>query len=110
MAGEIKWITVNGVHVPIMKGQTQDEAVKAFIEERDNRKQQNGKDVGELRRDAMWYVNADENRKSEAMKTILDYYGYKTIEEASKDMGYGEKDTIRALIEMYEDDTAPEAN
>ena len=109
MASEIKWITVNGVHVPIKKGQTQDEAVKAFIEERDNRKKQNDKGIDELRRDAMWYANSDDNRKSEALKTVLDYYGYKTIEEAAKDMGYSEKDVFRALLEMYEEDTAPEA-
>lgn len=45
------------------------------------------------------------------MKKILDYYGFASIEEASKEMGfYNIPTTIRALTEMYEDDTAPTRN
>jgi hypothetical protein len=45
------------------------------------------------------------------MKKILDFYGFSSIEEASKEMGFfNTVDTINALTEMYEDDTAPFAN
>lgn len=35
MAEEIKWITMNGVHIPIMPGQTKDDAVKEFTEKQE---------------------------------------------------------------------------
>lgn len=41
------------------------------------------------------------------MEKILKYYGFTTIDEASKEMGFSLVDTERALKEMYEDDTAP---
>jgi hypothetical protein len=42
------------------------------------------------------------------MSEILNYYGYASIEEASKELGFFNKvDTERCLKEMYEDDTAP---
>ena len=45
------------------------------------------------------------------MKKILDFYGFASIEEASKQFGFfNETDTVRMLKEMYEDDTAPLAN
>lgn len=45
------------------------------------------------------------------MKEILNYYGYKTIEEFGKDLGfYNNRDAERMLTEMYEEDTASAAN
>lgn len=45
------------------------------------------------------------------MKEMLNYYGYKTIEEFGKDLGfYNNRDAERMLIEMYEEDTASAAN
>ena len=44
------------------------------------------------------------------MEKILKYYGFTTISEASKEMGFSLVDTERVLKEMYEDDTAPLAN
>ena len=35
MAEEIKWITMNGVHIPIMPGQTKDDAVKEFTDKQE---------------------------------------------------------------------------
>ena len=43
------------------------------------------------------------------MKEILNYYGYETIEEFGKEVGLSNIDAERMLIEMYEEDTAPEA-
>lgn len=43
------------------------------------------------------------------MKEMLNYYGYETIAEFGKDLGYYNRiDAERALKDMYEDDTAPE--
>lgn len=35
MTEEIKWITINGVHIPIKPGQTKDEAVKEFTDKQE---------------------------------------------------------------------------
>jgi hypothetical protein len=44
------------------------------------------------------------------MKEILNYYGYTTIEEFAKEVGLSNIDAERMIIDMYEDDTAPERN
>ena len=44
------------------------------------------------------------------MNEMLKYYGYETIEEFGKTLGYYNiKDAERALIDIYEEDTAPMA-
>lgn len=47
--------------------------------------------------------------RNKTMKEMLNYYGYETIEEFGKDLGYYNRiDAERALKDMYEDYTAPE--
>lgn len=53
MADEIKWITVNGVHIPIKPGQTKDEAVKEFTEKQAEKDRLNEKSVEELKEAAI---------------------------------------------------------
>lgn len=44
------------------------------------------------------------------MREALNYYGYKAIEEFAKEVGLSNIDAERMIIEMYEEDTAPERN
>lgn len=42
------------------------------------------------------------------LEKMLAYYGYKTIKEFGEALGYyNEKDTERALKDIYEEDNAP---
>ena len=44
------------------------------------------------------------------MIEILNYYGYANIEEVAKDYGLNKIDAARLIKEIYEEDTAPDAN
>ena len=52
MADEIKWITVNGVHIPIKPGQSNEDAIKEFTDKQEERKKLQDKSVDELKADA----------------------------------------------------------
>lgn len=67
MAEEIKWITVNHVHIPIMPGQTKQQAVDNFIktlQESDENKRKNTKQLIKKLTDASIMEDETQKRKS----------------------------------------------
>lgn len=67
---ELEWITVNGNHVPVKKGQSKEEAVKSFIEG----KQKSSKEVNQFGRSA----------KEKKVKELEEKVG-KALEENNKE-------------------------
>ena len=53
MADEIKWITVNNVHIPINPGQSKDEAVKEFTDKQEQKQSLKDKTVEDLKTEAI---------------------------------------------------------
>ena len=47
-AEDIEWITVKGNHIPIKKGQSKEDAVKSFLENKGGSKKDNVRHVGEM--------------------------------------------------------------
>lgn len=67
MAEEIKWITVKGVHIPIMPGQTKKQAVESFVqalkESEDNKRKSTKRLVEELTISSESQTPKDERKK-----------------------------------------------
>lgn len=59
MKDDIKWITVNGAHIPLKHGQSESDAIKEFTDEQERKDSLKEKSVDQLKRESMVEIDLD---------------------------------------------------
>ena len=108
---DIKWITINHVHIPIKPNQTKEEAFKEFTQKQDKRRELNDMTVDELKTikdDVTTSVSAHN-----ISKEILDFCNSLSESEVRSTKGYsffnsrGEDKVLKGIISLQKFDKLP---
>lgn len=108
---EIKWITINHVHIPIKPNQTKEQAFEEFTQKQDEKRKLNDMTVSELKtaKDDATTSISDHN----ISKQILDFCNSLSDSEVRSTQGYsffnnrGEDKVLKHIISMQEYDKLP---
>lgn len=111
---DIKWITVKGNHIPIKKGQSQDDAVKAFLSKVESKGNKKVANKTQTKRKQLHYINKENaikqisedlninKEQAEEIQDGIDYYtsnGYNKVRD--KDATFDKAILARKNIEKY---------
>ena len=71
---DVEWITVKGNHIPVKKGQSKDEAVKEFLEDKENKSNKKNK-ISEIDKQRKEFLKEDNNKQTfDNFKNKIDKY------------------------------------